>query len=337
MTGPATTKSFATTVLAAAATAAVLLPMPSVLAPYSLILLCEVLVFAIACMGMKLVFGTARLLSFGHATFFAVSAYAGAFLCRFTPVDSFEVYLIFGLSFSMLLAIALGFLCVRATRIHFTILTLAFCQIVYSLFINGTVFDLFGGEDRAIYYVTEGSMYLPRLTLLGAQVGPHTFISVFYNVIVVGFVAAAVLLWQIDGSPFGLALRAIRDNEVRAAAVGIRVRRYRWYAFILSGAFVGFAGSLYGQLNRQITPDQLDWLFSAKLVLAVVLGGLRQFLGPILGAVLFVGLEEAALGWTGYHNAMLGVLLIAAMFLFPTGLAGAVATVVARLRPGTGG
>jgi branched-chain amino acid transport system permease protein len=319
--------------LAAAATAVVLLPMPSVLALYPLILLCEVLVFAIACMGMNLVFGTAGLLSFGHATFFAISAYAGAFLCRFTPVDSFEIYLIFGVSFSVLLAVALGFLCIRATRIHFTILTLAFCQIVYSLFINGAAFELFGGEGRAIYYVTEGSMYIPRLTLFETPVGPHAFIPVFYNVIVVGFVAAAAVLWRIDHSPFGLALRAIRDNEVRAAAVGIRVQRFRWYAFILSGAFVALAGSLYGQLNRQITPEQLDWLFSAKLILAVVIGGSRQYLGPILGAALFVGLEEVALGWIGFHHAMLGMLLIAAVFLFPTGLAGAVAAVFARLHP----
>jgi branched-chain amino acid transport system permease protein len=308
--------------------------MPAILPPYPLILLCDVLVFAIACMGMNLVFGTAGLLSFGHATFFAISAYAGAFLCRFTPISSFEIYLIFGVSFSLLLVVVLGYLCVRATRIHFTILTLAFCQIVYSLFINGAVFELFGGEGRAIYYVTEGSMYIQRLTLLGSQVEPQTFIPAFYNFIVVGFVAAAVLLWRINRSPFGLALRAIRDNAVRAAAVGIRVRRFRWYAFVLSGAFVAFAGSLYGQLNRQITPDQLDWLFSAKLVLAVVLGGSRQFLGPILGAAVFVGLEEVASGWVGYHNMMLGMLLIAAVFLFPAGLAGAVARLRHGLRDG---
>jgi branched-chain amino acid transport system permease protein len=332
-----TPKKTSNMLLAAAATAMVLLPMPVLLAPYHLVILADALIFAIACMGMNLVFGTAGLLSFGHATFFAISAYAGAFLCRFTSVDSFEIYLIFGLSFSVLLAVGLGYLCVRATRIHFTILTLAFCQIVYSLFINGAVFELFGGEGRAIYYVTEGSMYIPRLTLLGIKFGPETFIPAFYNVIVAGAVVAGMVLWRIDRSPFGLALKAIRDNAERAAAVGIRVRRYRWYAFVLSGAFVGFAGSLYGQLSRQITPDQLDWLFSAKLVLAVVLGGLRHFLGPVFGAVVFVGLEEAALGVVKYHNLALGVMLIAVVFLFPGGLAGAVQALFTRRRPGPGG
>ena len=318
--------------LAAVAAAAVLLAMPALLAPYHLVLLADALIFVIACMGMNLVFGTTGLLSFGHATFFAISAYAGAFLCRFTPVDSFEVYLIFGLSFSVLLAVVVGYLCVRATRIHFTILTLAFCQIVHSLFINGAVFELFGGEGRAIYYVTEGSMYIPRLTLLGHRFGPETFIPAFYNVIVAGALAAAMVLWRIDRSPFGLALKAIRDNAVRAAAIGIRVRRYRWYAFVVSGVFVGFAGSLYGQLSRQITPDQLDWLFSAKLVLAIVPGGLRHFLGPVFGAIAFVGLDEAAHGWVFYHDAALGVLLIAVVFLFPRGLAGAVEVLAERMR-----
>lgn len=323
--------------LAIVAAAAVLLAMPSVLAPYPLILLSDVLVFAIACMGMKLVFGTAGLLSFGHATFFAISAYAGAFLCHFGRIDSFEVYLVFGVSFSVLLAVALGYLSVRATRIHFTILTLAFCQIAYSLFINGAAFELFGGEGRAIYYVTEGGMYIRRLALLGAEIGPHAFIPAFYNVIVVGFVAAAALLWRIERSPFALALRAIRDNAERAAAVGVRVRRYRWYAFILSAAFVALAGGLYGQLNRQITPEQLNWLFSAKLVLAVVLGGSRHTLGPILGAALFVALDQAAHAWIGYHGMILGGLLIAAVFLFPGGVAGTAAAVVRRLRAGIGG
>ncbi len=310
--------------------------MPFVLSPFSLVMLCNVLVLAIACMGMNLVFGTAGLLSFGHATFFAISAYAGAFLCHFGRIGSFEIYLIFGVCFSALLAAVLGFLSIRATRIHFTILTLAFCQIIYSLFVNGTAFRLFGPEGWAIFLVTEGGMYIPRLTLLGTTVKPLAFIPAFYVVIVVGFVAAAVLSWRIDRSLLGLALRAIRDNDIRAAFVGVPVWRYRWYAFIVSGAFVGFAGGLYGQLNRQITPEQLDWLFSAKLVIAAVLGGSRRFLGPILGAALFIAIQETASNWLAYREMLLGALLIAAVFLFPDGLAGAAAAAAQRLRIRTG-
>lgn len=316
----------------AAAVAVVLLPMPLLLAPYPLIVLCYALVFAIACMGLNLLLGTTGLLSFGHATFFGISAYAGAFLCRFTPVESFELYLLFGLVFSAALAAAIGFICLRATRIHFAILTLAFCQIVYSVFIDGAVFRPFGGEGRAIYFLAGGGMYLPRLTLLGIRFGPDEFIPAFYNVIVAAFVISAVLLWRIGRSPFGMALRAIRDNDLRATLIGVPVRRYRWYAFILSGVFVGLAGALYGELNRQVTPEQLHWLFSAKLVLATVIGGLRHFLGPIFGALVFVGLEDVALSLTRYHNLVLGVLLIAAVFAFPRGVAGALTAIVDRVQ-----
>ena len=136
----------------------------------------------------------------------------------------------------------------------------------------------------------------------GSRIRSGEFIPAFYNVIVVAFITSIVMLWRISRSPFGLALKAIRENETRAAHIGIPVRQYRWYAFILSGVFMGVAGGLYGQLARQITPEQLHWLFSAQLVLATVLGGTRQFLGPVLGAFAFIGLDEVASHWTVGRN-----------------------------------
>lgn len=307
-----------------------LLLMPFLLPAYPLFILSDVLIIAIACMGMSLAFGMAGLLSFGHATFFGISAYAGAFLVRFTSVDSFEIYFVVGLSFALLLSAVIGSFCVRASRIYFTILTLAFCQTVHSLFVDGAAFALFGPEGRAIYQVTEGSMYVPRLMIAGALVGPHQFIAAFYNVVVACFVGSAMLAWRIGRSPFGNALRAIRDNDTRATFIGIPVRQYRWYAFILAGFFMGLAGALYGQLARQITPEQLDWTFSARLVLITVVGGLRHFLGPILGAALFVGLEEAARRWPLHDDMILGVLLIMAVFVFPRGVAGTLGPLLDR-------
>jgi len=151
-----------------------------------------------------------------------------------------------------------------------------------------------------------------------------------YYVILLAFFGSAALLWRIGRSPFGKALRATRDNEQRAAFIGIPVRQYRWYAFILSGAFMGLAGALYGQLARQITPQQLDWLFSAKLVLAIVLGGTQQFLGPVVGAFAFIGLDELSSRWPVGRGAVMGVLLIAVVLAFPRGLVG-VATVLRDL------
>lgn len=139
------------------------------------------------------------------------------------------------------------------------------------------------------------------------------------------FLGTALLLWRISRSPFGAALRAIRENPTRALFIGIPVRRYRWFAFLLSALFVGLAGGLYGQLARQITPEQLHWLFSARLVLATVLGGMQAFAGPILGAFAFTGLDELASRWTFGRNTAFGVLLILVILAFPRGIAGGIA------------
>ena len=124
-------------------------------------------------------------------------------------------------------------------------------------------------------------------------------------------------------SPYGTALRAIRDNATRAELVGIRVRRVRWSAFVISGAFAGLGGALAGQVDRQVTPHQLDWLLSAELVVATVLGGTRHFAGPVLGALAAVALDEVALRFALYRGLILGGLLVAVVWVFPEGLMGA--------------
>jgi ABC-type branched-subunit amino acid transport system permease subunit/Co/Zn/Cd efflux system component len=315
-----------------AAAAAALLVMPHVLATYPLIILCHMLVFAIVCLAFNLVYGTAGMLSFGHATYFGVAAYAGAFLYRFTEVGSFEIYLVFGVLCATVFAAVIGFLSCHRTSMFFSILTLAFSMLVYSLVIDGAVFRLFGGLGWALYLLGGGSMYLPRLPILGIEFGPLEFIVTFFHVIAVCFLASAVLLWRIGASPFGQALRAIRDNDTRAAFIGIPVRAYRWYAFIISGLFTGLAGGLYGQLARQITPEQLHWLFSAQIAVATVLGGARHFLGPLLGAMAFVAIDEVASQWAFGRYLTFGALLIFVVLVFPQGMAGGIAAIMVRLR-----
>jgi branched-chain amino acid transport system permease protein len=306
--------------------------MPSVLSAFPLLILCQMLVYAIACLGLNLLYGTAGSLSLGHATYFGVAAYAGAFLYRFYSVDSLELYLFFGVGISTALAAAVGYLCARATNIFFAILTLAFCMVVHSLFVDGAVFMLFGGLGWALYLLGEGSMYLPRFPILGREYAPEDFVPALYNVIVAAFMLTGLSLWRISTSPFGQALRAIRENETRAAFIGIPVWQYRWQAFILSGFFVALAGGLYGQLARQITPEQLHWLFSAQLIVAIVLGGRRYFLGPVLGAFAFVWLEEMTARWEVGRYAMFGVLLLFVLFFFQGGIAEALASASGAIR-----
>jgi branched-chain amino acid transport system permease protein len=315
----------------AAAAALVAVP-PHVLSEYALLMLSAALVFSIACLGLNLLFGTTGLLPLGHATFFGLGAYAGAFLYRFGPLESLELYLGVGVAGTAAAAALIGFFCVRATRMHFAILSLGFAQLVHALFINGTVFQPFGGLGKGLYLLGGGGLYIPRFAILGVEYAGPDFTAAYYRVIALSFLGAAALLWRVGRSPFGMALRAIRDNDERAAQIGIPVRRFRYQAFALSGAVVGLAGALYGQLSRQVTPDQLDWLFSAKLVLMTVLGGSRDFLGPVLGAFAFVALDEAAAAAPVPRGLAMGLGLIAVVLAVPRGLAGGLMTVWGRLR-----
>lgn len=308
-----------------------LLLAPLLLPPYPLIVLGYALIFAIACLGLNLLLGHTGLVSFGHAAYFGTGAYAGAFLYTLSPVTSLEVYLAAGVAASAALAAAFGFLCVRGTKIHFTILTLAFAQLLYSLFITGIIFRPFGGLGKGLFLLGGGGLYIPRLTMGGSEVGPDAFIPALYYIIVGAFLVCLFLLWRIGHSPFGKALRAIRDNDTRAESIGIRVRQYRWYAFILSGVFTGLAGGLWGQMSRQVTPDQLHWLFSAELILATVLGGTGHFMGPVAGAFVYTALQELSSRFTLSRSLVMGVLLIAVVFACPTGVAGGVSVLMNKM------
>jgi branched-chain amino acid transport system permease protein len=317
-----------------AAAGAWLVLAPTVLAPYPLIVWCHMLVFAMACMALNLLLGMAGSLSLGHAVYFGGAAYAGMFLCRFGGVRSFELYLATAVAAGAVLGAVLGLLSIRAWKIHFAILTLGFSMLVYSVFIDGAIFRLAGPEAWELYLENGPSMYLPRLRILGVHYAAPDFIPVFYRAIALAFVAMLAALWRIATSPFGLALRAIRDNAERAAFVGIRVQRYRWAALTLSGMFMGLAGGLYGQLDRQITLDQLDWTFSVQLVVATVLGGTRRFLGPVAGAFAFVGLKEFAGRWPFGYHFVLGALLVTITIAAPQGIVGTLAEWGARARRG---
>jgi branched-chain amino acid transport system permease protein len=138
-------------------------------------------------------------------------------------------------------------------------------------------------------------------------------------------------MWVIVHSPFGKALQAIRDNEVRADFVGIQVRRYRWLAFIISGLFTGLAGALWVPLNGLTTPEVLYWPFSGEIVFMTVLGGFRTFFGPIIGAVAFNYLKVYAVASSQYWQLVLGMVLVILVMLLPAGIVGTLGNLGKRL------
>ncbi|HEU4438467.1 MAG TPA: branched-chain amino acid ABC transporter permease [Methylomirabilota bacterium] len=299
---------------------------------YYVILTGYALVFSIACLGLNLLLGHAGLLSLGHAAYFGLGAYAGAFLFTFGDVTSFELYLASGVACAVLAASVVGSLCVRTTHIFFTILTLAFTQMLQALFIGGTAFRPFGEVGKGFFLIGHGGLYLPRLTLAGVELEPERFTVVFHYVILAAFAGCSLLMWRLLHSPFGMALRGSRDNEMRARFIGLAVSRYRWIAFVISAAFMAVAGALFGQLVRQITPEQVGWLFNAELVVATILGGTRVFAGPIIGAFVMVALREFAVHFPLSNHLVLGGLLIGVVFICPGGLAEMGVRVWARLR-----
>lgn len=314
------------------ASAVVLVTAPLVVNPYYVLVLSYACVFSIACLALNLLLGTTGLLSLGHAAYFGLGAYAGGFTYVFLNVRSLELYLGTGVVAATLLAAVLGCVCVKTTRIYFTIVTLAFGQILHALFISGVVFRPFGGLGKGLFLLGGGGLYIPRFTIGGIQLTGEAFTLTIYYLTLLSLAFSAAILWRISRSPFGMALCAVRDNEVRAEFIGVPVRAHRWCAFVVSGGMTGLAGGLFGQLSRQVTPEQLHWLFSASLVVATVLGGTRYFLGPVVGAFVLVGLQEIAVRFALHRGVILGSLLIVVVLGCPSGVAGGVAHLGSSVR-----
>ena len=307
----------------------VLLVIPTIIGTYQTQLLTYGLTFAIAALGFNLLLGYTGLLSFGHSAYFGMGAYAVAFMVRYLDVSSMELYIVGGIVASAMLSALFGVVCVRYTRIFFAILTLALSQVVWTLAFK--FFWITGGTD---------GMRVPfsKMTLLGGLIefsGSGTyvkFINAYYYYVLIVFFICVVVMWVIVHSPFGKALQAIRDNETRARFLGVRIRRYRWLAFLVSGTFTGLAGVLWVPLNGLTTPDILWWPQSGEIVFFTVLGGFRNFTGPIIGAVVYNYLEAYAVALTQYWQLTLGGILIALVLFVPGGIVGTLSRLTAKLK-----
>lgn len=303
-----------------------LVVLPWAIDPYKTILLTYGLVMAIAALGFNLLLGYTGLLSFGHSAYFGVGAYAVAFMVKYLHISSMELFLLGAIAASVLVTALFGYACVRYTRIFFSILTLALSQVLWSLAFK--FFWVTGGTD---------GLRVPTPKLLGIATGEgedktHFLAHGYYYYVLAVFTLCVAVMWLIVHSPFGKALQAIRDNETRARFVGIQIRRYRLVAFLVSGVFTGIAGALWVPLNGLTTPDILYWPFSGEIVFMSVLGGFRNFTGPIVGAVVFNYLKTSAVGFTVYWQGLLGIILVVLVMVLPTGIVGTLRLLWARAR-----
>jgi len=311
----------------AAAVVVVLLLAPGYFGTYQIQLLIYGLIAAIAALGFNLLLGYTGLLSFGHSAYFGVGAYTVALVVEHLGPHSMEFYLLIGLPVVALTSALFGYICVRHTQIFFGILTLAISQVIYSLALN--LFWVTGGSD---------GMRVPRPALLFGALsfsgsgGFRQFITSYYYYVLAIFIVCVFLMWVIVHSPFGKALQGIRDNEVRARFLGLRIRRFRWIAFLVSGTFTGLAGILWVPLEGLTTPDVLYWTFSGEIVFTALLGGFRNFTGPIVGGIVFTYLKTYAVATTEYWQLLLGVVLVTLVLVLPTGIVGAISRLGQRFR-----
>jgi branched-chain amino acid transport system permease protein len=286
---------------------------------YYTFLATDIVILALFATSLNLLLGSTGLVSFGHAAYFGVGAYACAIL---TKTHGFPV--LAGLFAAPIAAAAVaaffGFFCVRLTRIYFAMLTLAFAQIVWAICIRWN--SVTGGEQGLPSVPYPDMAWMDAVPFLASlRIGEK-----YYLVVLIIVAISFALLRMIVHSPFGRMLTLIRENPERAQFVGIDVRRYELAAFVLAGAFAGVSGALFGIFNRGVFPDFAYWSKSAEVLIMTLLGGMGHFWGPAVGAAAILWLHQQITAYTQFWPFILGTILIVLLFVFPGGLVGAVHT-----------
>lgn len=274
------------------------------------------ILFGLAAVGMNLLLRHTQLVSFGHAAFFGTGAYGTAVLATHFDVTSMLTLLAVAALVGTLMAGIIGFLSLRHTGLYFSLLTLAFGQLLFAI-VNGQAY--LGGSDGLS--VRPGDALQPLL--FGIDFGPDVYEIVVYYLTVLIVVLALLIMWRIINSPFGKALDAIGQNRTRAQFIGIPVRRYVFVAFVISGLYGGVAGGMYGLVQQHVRPEStLYFLRSGEILFMAILGGFQTLVGPLLGGIVLVVLQDSARDFTNYFSALTGLVLVALVFGFPKGIVG---------------
>jgi len=272
----------------------------------------EILIAVLFAQAFHLLFGYTGLLSFGQAAFFGIGAYGVAVLLR-DVTHSMAVAMAGAVALAALCALVIGFLSVRRDEIFFSMLTLAFGMMVYTVAFQWRSFT--GGSDGLTRFE------VPQLNLLVARVDLGDIEQYYYFTLVVVLLGVG-FLWRLVQSPFGQVLVGLRENPQRMAFVGVHVARYRLAAFVVAGALSGVAGALMSPFAHIASPVYVHWTKSAEPVLMTLLGGSRVFLGPAVGAALFLYLHNLVTQYTDHWEVVLGGILLVLILFFPDGILG---------------
>lgn len=274
--------------------------------------LTEVLIFGIFAMSLDLLIGYTGLVSFGHAAFFGIGAYAaGYFALKISP----NIFVTMPLALVIVAAFALviGFFSIRVSGVYFLMLTLAFSQMVYA--IADRWVDVTGGSNGL------ASIPRPRIEIASLQIAFEDNTSRYFLVLAF-FLLSYLALRAIVRSQFGHALVGIRQNETRLNAIGYNTTRYKLIAFVIAGIFAGVAGALYAGFNRFVSTGELYWTASGQVLIMVIIGGSGTLVGPVLGAGLILVLQDLISSRTERWATIMGIIFVLFVFAARYGIVG---------------
>jgi branched-chain amino acid transport system permease protein len=273
----------------------------------------RVVVMALAAMALNFLLGFTGVLSFGHAAYFGLGAYAAGMTIKYL-VPSTLLGILVGVVVGTIAAAVIGALIARLRGVYFAMVTIAFGQVFY--FITFRWNDVTGGDDGLTGWQRQPiDLGFTRIDILGND-------KAFYYLVLIFFALATAAMALILRSPFGRTLLAIRENERRARFLGIPVERHIWMSFVISCCFVSLAGALYALLNNFTDPRALRWDLSGNFVIMAVLGGMRSFWGPLIGAAIFVALQDYVSSQTENWMSFIGLFFVLVVLFFPRGILG---------------
>lgn len=266
----------------------------------------RILIFALAATSLNLILGFGGMVSFGHAAFVGVGAYAAGILMQ-SGITSAWLALLLAFFAAGGFALLIGAISLRTRGVYFIMITLAFAQMLYYLMVS---LKTYGGDD--------GLSLSGRFELgFGLDLSQD---APFYYLVLALTVGVFLGVQRLLNSRFGHALQAMRDNETRMAAIGFPVYRFKLVAFVLAGAFAGIAGALLAHQGGFVSPSMMQWSESGMLMVMVILGGVGHLYGGLVGAVVFLVLEELLSSVTIHWQFGLGAVLLAVVLLAPNGL-----------------
>jgi branched-chain amino acid transport system permease protein len=276
-------------------------------------LACSVLIMGLAAMGLNVLLGFTGVMSFGHAAYFGLGAYGAGLTLRYL-LPSTPLAMLAGVLVGTLAGAIFGALIVRRKGVYFAMLTIAFGQICYYIAYSWN--DFTGGYDGLRGFQRQPIALGPWLVNL-----QNNRVTFYYFVLFVFTLCVALMAFLLR-SPLGRSLIAIRENQRRARFLGIPVEFHIWLSFTISTFFAAVAGTLYALLNNFADPLALNYVISGNLVIMAVMGGMRSFWGPLLGAAVFVVLQDYISSHTTNWMSFIGLIFVLVVLFFPRGLLG---------------